>query len=79
MRLIIYIAYIAGGFIFLGSAGAQVYVRLRLRPSDDSDLDDVYHEFEEQDPEYARYTRWLAVTNAGVVLGMLLIFLGVAL
>ena len=77
MGLITYIAYITGGFIFLGSAAAQVYARLRLRPSDDPDLDEVYHEFEEQDPAYARYNRWLTVTNAGVALGMFLIFVGV--
>jgi len=77
MGLITHIAYIAGGFIFLGSAAAQVYARLWLRPSDDSDLDEVYYEFEDQDPEYARYSRWVTVTNAGVALGMLLIFAGV--
>ena len=77
MGLIAQIAYITGGFIFLASAAAQVYVRLRLRPADDSDLDDVYHEFEDQDPEYARYTRWLSLANGGIALGMLLLFVGV--
>lgn len=79
MALIVQVAYITGGFIFLGSAAAQVYARVRLRPSDDSDLDDYYHEFEDQHPEYARYNRWLTVTNAGVALGMLLLFVGVVL
>lgn len=68
--------YIAGGFLFLASAAAHLYVRLRLRPREDSDLDDSYHEFEDQHPEYARYTRWLQITLGGAVLGILIMFLG---
>ena len=68
--------YIAGGFLFLASAAAHLYVRLRLRPREDSDLDDYYHEFEDQHPEYARYTRWLRITLSGAALGLLLLFLG---
>ena len=67
---------IAGGFLFLASAAGYLYVRLRLRPRDDSDLDDVYHEFEDQHPEYARYTRWLGITLGGAALGLLMLFLG---
>lgn len=71
--------YIAGGFLFLASAAAHLYVRLRLRPRDDSDLDDYYHEFEDQHPEYARYTRWLQITLGGAILGILMTFLGAML
>ncbi len=67
--------YIAGGLLFLASAAAHVYVRIRLRPRDDSGLDDYYHEFEEQHPEYARYTRWLHITLGGAAFGILLLFL----
>ncbi len=70
--------YIIGGFLFLASAIAYVYVRIRLRPGADSDLDDYYHEFEDQHPEYARYTKWLRITLGGVALGILLLFLGIA-
>jgi len=79
MGLIAYIAYVTGGFVFLGSAAAQVYARVRLRPPAGSDVDETYYEFEDEDPEYARYNRWLTITNAGVALGMLLLFLGVVL
>ena len=68
--------YIAGGFLFLASAAAHLYVRVRLRPRDNSDLDDYYHEFEDQHPEYARYTKWLQITLGGAALGLLLMFLG---
>jgi hypothetical protein len=71
--------YIAGGFLFLASAAAHLYVRLRLRPREDSDLDDYYHEFEDQHPEYARYTRWLQITLGGAILGILMTFLGAML
>ena len=68
---------IVGGFLFLGSLAAHIYARLRLRPPDDSDLDDYYHEFEDEHPGYARYSRWLNTTMAGAALGMLLLFGGV--
>ncbi len=71
--------YIAGGFLFLISAAAHIAVRIRLRPRDTSDLDDYYYEFEDRHPQYARYTRWLQITLAGAALGILLLFLGVAL
>jgi hypothetical protein len=68
--------YIAGGLLFLASAAAHLYVRLRLRPRDDSDLDDYYHEFEDQHSGYARYTRWLGITLGGAALGLAMLFLG---
>lgn len=67
--------YVVGGLLFLVSAVAHMYVRVRLRPRDDSGLDNCYHEFEEQHPEYARYTKWLHITLAGAALGILLLFL----
>ncbi|UCD51779.1 MAG: hypothetical protein JSW27_03930 [Phycisphaerales bacterium] len=78
MLLITRMLYIAGGFLFLASLAAHVYARIRLRPPDDSDLDDYYYEFEDQHPEYARYNQWLRVTMAGAALGMLLVFVAIA-
>jgi hypothetical protein len=75
--MIIRLLYIAGGLLFLISAIAHLYVRTRLSPGRYSDLDDYYHEFEDQHPGYARYTRWLRITLSGVVLGILLLFLGI--
>jgi len=68
--------YIVGGLLFLGSLVAHVVVRIRLRPSDDSELEDVYYEFEDEHPDYARYNQGLKITMAGAALGMLLVFVG---
>jgi hypothetical protein len=70
--------YVLGGFLFLASSAAHVYVRVRLRPRGDSDLDDYYYEFEDMHPGYAKYTRWLRITLSGAVVGALLLFLGIA-
>src|SRR4030042_790933 len=63
--MIVRALYIVGGFLFLLSLIAYVYVRVRLRPREGSDLDDYYHEFEEQHPEYARYTKWMQLSLGG--------------
>jgi hypothetical protein len=75
--LVIRLLYITGGFLFLFSLVAHLYVRVRLRPRGRSDLDDYYYEFEDRHPQYARYTRWLQISLGGVAAGMLLLFLGV--
>jgi hypothetical protein len=75
--MLIRLVYVIGGFLFLGSLAAHVYARIQLRPRDDSDLDDVYYEFEDEHPGYARYTQWLRVTMAGAALGMLLVFVAI--
>jgi len=71
--------YIFGASLFLLSLAGHLYARIRLRPGADSDLDDYYYEFEDQHPEYARYTKWLQLTTAGGALGVLLLFLGTVL
>lgn len=77
--VIVRLLYIAGGLLFLLSVGAHFYVRARLRPGEDSGLDDYYYEFEDEHPEYARYTKWLGITLSGAALGVLLLFVGVVL
>jgi hypothetical protein len=67
--------YMAGGFLFLASLAAHLYVRVRLRPRNDAELDDGYYEFEDLHPGYARYTRWLRITIGGAALGIALLFL----
>lgn len=69
--------YVLGGLLFLASSVAHVYVRVRLRPRDDSEPDDYYYEFEDLHPGYTQYTRWLRITLSGAVFGALLLFLGV--
>jgi hypothetical protein len=67
------VLYIVAGPLFLISIAGHFYVKLRLRP-DDSELDDYYHEFEDQQPGYARYEKWSRITLAGVTVSMLLLF-----
>jgi hypothetical protein len=51
---------------------------MRLRPTD-PDLDEYYHEFEAEHPQHARYTKWLKITLAGIVISMLLMFATLAI
>jgi hypothetical protein len=74
--MILRLFYLAGGFLFLASLVAHLYVRVHLRPKGRSDLDDDYHEFEDQHPAYAKYTRWLQISLGGAAAGLLLMFLG---
>lgn len=69
------ILYIIAGPLFLISLAAHIYVKWRLRPKDDSDLDDYYYEFEDQHPAYARYIKWSRITFAAACLAVLLLFL----
>lgn len=67
------VLYIIAGPLFLISIGGHFYVKLRLRP-DDKELDDYYHEFEDQQPGYAQYERWSRITIMGATVSMLLLF-----
>ena len=67
--------YIIAGPLFLISIAAHFYVKIRLRPKEDSDLEDYYYEFEEQHPGYANYLKWSRTTFAGAVVGALLMFI----
>jgi hypothetical protein len=69
------ILYIISGPLFLISLAAHLYVKLRLRPKDNSDLDDYYHEFEDRHPDYARYTKWSRITFSAAVIAVLLLFI----
>ena len=69
------IVYIIAGPLFLIAICGDVVVNVRLRPKDGSDLDDYYHEFEEQHPVYARYLKWSRITFTAAVVAALLLFL----
>ena len=71
--------YIIAGLMFLISLGAHLYVRVRLRPKDDSELDEYYYEFEERHPGFARYTKWSRITFAALAISVLLLFIAIAL
>jgi len=69
------IVYIIAGPLFLISLGAYLYVRIHLRPRDNSDLDDYYYEFEDQHPAYVKYIKWSRITFTAAVIAALLLFL----
>lgn len=67
------ILWIIAGPLFLISITAHLYVKRYLRPKDDSDLDDYYYEFEDQHPDFAKYTKWSQITFAAAVIAALLL------
>ena len=69
------ILYIVGCVLFLTCITGYIIVQVRLRLRDDSDLEDYYHEFEEQHPGYARYLRWSRITFTGAVIAALILLL----
>ena len=71
--------YIIAGPLFLISIGAHFYVKIRLRPKENSDLEDYYYEFEEQHPDYANYLKWSRITFIAAAVGALLLFIAVVI
>ena len=69
------ILYIVGGPLFLISLGAHFYVKIRLKPKEDSDLEDYYYEFEDRHPGLKKYIKWSKITFTGAVIAALLLFL----
>lgn len=78
MAYIRLLCLLLGAPLFLGGVAAHLFVRTRMR-SETSHLDDVYHEFEEEDPTYARYSAWYKRTLWVACVALLLLFLGVAI
>lgn len=74
MSIIFYIQMIAAP-VFIISIIAHIYVKLRLRPKEDSDFDDYYHEFEDDHPDLAKYTKWSQITFTAAVISALVLFL----
>lgn len=70
--------YITACSMLLVSGVGYVFVRIRLKPKDDSDLDDYYYEFEEEHPGYARYLKWSRIMYTCAVIGALMLFLAIA-
>jgi len=70
------VLYIIAGPLFLISIAAHFYVKLRMRPKENPDSeDDYYYEFEDQQPDVARYTKWSRLTFAAATVGALLLFI----
>ncbi len=68
--------YLIAGPMFVISIVAHIWVKLRMRPGADSDLDEYHYEFEDHHPGYARYEKWSRITFAAAVISALLLFLG---
>jgi hypothetical protein len=66
-----------GSLLFIVSIAAHIYVKLKLRPKQNSDFDDIYGEFEKTDPGFACYSRLSQITFIGMVSGAFLLFLAV--
>jgi len=62
------------GPLFVVSLAAHLYVKVCLRPKNDSDFDNYYYEFEEQHPVFARYEKWSRITFVATVIAVLLLF-----
>jgi hypothetical protein len=74
------VLYIIAGPLFLISIAAHFYVKFRLRPKEDpGSQDDYYYEFEDQQPEVARYNKWSKITFAAAAIGVLLLFVAMAI
>ena len=69
------VLYIIAGPLFLISIAAHLYVKLRLRPKENSGLEDYYHEFEDQQPDFVRYEQWSRITFIAAAAGALLLFI----
>ncbi|MHC4558417.1 MAG: hypothetical protein ACYS80_14055, partial [Planctomycetota bacterium] len=67
------------GPLFLISFAAHLYVKVRLRPKNDSDFEDYYHEFEHRHAGFARYIKWSKITFIATTIAVLLLFLAVAI
>lgn len=67
--------YLIAGPMFVISIVAHIWVKLRMRPGADSDLDEYHYEFEDHHPGYARYEKWSRITFAAAVISALLLFL----
>ncbi|MCH8192402.1 MAG: hypothetical protein IIA65_00115 [Planctomycetes bacterium] len=68
---------IIGGSLFLAAFAGHVYVRWRMRPSED--WAEYAPEFEEQHRGYARYLKWYRMTLCVASAGALLLFVALAL
>jgi thiosulfate reductase cytochrome b subunit len=66
-----------GSLLFIISFAAHIYIKLKLRPKQDSDFDDIYWEFEETHPGFARYNRLSQMAFTGMIFGAILLFLAV--
>ena len=65
--------------LFIIAFFAHFYVKLFLRPGKDFDLDDYYHEFEDQHPQLEKYQKLSRLTFTAACITALLLFIALIL
>lgn len=70
---------IAGIIVFTVSFVAYFYVRAKYKPRFDDELDDVYWEFEEQHPDYAKYQQYSNIAFVAACIGAIMLFTAMAI
>ena len=68
-----------GSLLFIVSIIAHIYVKLKLRPKQNSDFDEIYWEFEDTHPGFSRYDKLSQITFTGMVLGTIILLVAVIL
>jgi len=78
MNIVTVIYLIACPMFFISFVG-HLFVKMKLRPGKDSELDDYYYEFEDQHPDMIRYEKWSKITLVSTTIFVLMIFIAVVL
>jgi len=73
------VIYIIAGPLFLISLAAHLYVKVRLRPKDDSDFDDYYHEFEDLHPGFREIYEMVKNHFIATAIAVLLLFVAASI
>jgi hypothetical protein len=69
------ILLLVGSLLFIVSFAAYIYVKLKISPKQTGDFDEIYWEFEDTHPGFARYSRLSQIAFAGMVFGAILLLL----
>lgn len=68
---------IAGSCFCISGAG-YIFVKIALRPKDNSDWEQAHWEFEDRHPALSRYHFWCKILFTAVIASMLLLFVAVS-
>jgi len=61
------------GFLLVASLVAHVFIRAKLKPQAD-DLDDYYHEFEDDHPKVLKYEKYSKIASGITAVSLLILF-----
>ena len=68
-----------GSLLFIVSVIAHIYIKLKLRPKQDSDFDEIYWEFEDTHAGFSRYDKLSQITFTAMVFGAIILLIAVIL